>query len=176
MGMNSFSLRSAISDMSEMTEDLYQRLLNNSNSPVESPVDTDFASFFDSHKYEPVNLNHLEKGWTDEGVGRRRSPRYDLKVDVLICNQNRAFRTKTVDISLTGMQLSDLLPEEFSRGFLDIMLIGEHLGKKTYLLFRGKIVAGKLRERRIVFESLASDSAEGLIRLIDGLVPKKVAA
>jgi hypothetical protein len=169
MAMNSFSSGKAFLEMGDMSEQLY-RLLKNSSA--ESAIDSEFASFFDSHTFEPVNLNLLKKGWTDESGGRRRSPRYDLNVEVLICNHNRAFRTKTVDISLTGLQLTDPLPGEFSRGFLDIMLIEENLGEKTYLLFRGKLVAGMLSGRRIAFESLAADSAEGLMRMVEGLDPK----
>jgi hypothetical protein len=51
------------------------------------------------------------------------------------------------------------------------MLIDENLGEKTYILFRGRVVPGKFRTRRVVFDSLAADSAADLMSLVEGLTP-----
>jgi hypothetical protein len=167
--MNSFSFRKAFSDMGELTDELY-RLLNIHGN--DNCFDASFAGFFEDQEFMPVDLSKLRTGWTDtSGMGRRKCPRYNIRLDVLICNYHKAFRTKTLDVSLTGLKLKDLLPEEFSNGFFDVMLIDENLGEKTYILFRGRVVPGKFRTRRVVFESLAADSAADLMKLVEGLTP-----
>lgn len=168
MTMNSFSLR--LQQQRELEEglsgvlDQYKRGEEFTSSAFRILKEINF---------EPVDLKKLKIQWPeDPGAGRRTSPRFNASMTVLIFNHKKAFRSQTENISLSGLLLTDTLPEEFSKNYFDVVIIQEtEAGRKNYLLFRGRAIQGRLRTPRVVFESLAHDSQQKLSKLCKNLEP-----
>lgn len=128
-----------------------------------------FDGIFNTH-FEPVDLALLRTNYGDHSQGRRVSPRYGLRVTVLISNHQRAFRTQTENASYAGLLIKDHLPESFHNGSFDVLLIDEsRKDKKQYVLFRGKVVLGPKSSNRIVFEAFTNDSEKKLTELFSDL-------
>ena len=136
-------------------------------------LDPDNFAYFKELKFKPVNLENLkESNWLDRGPARRRAPRYHLRLTVLVCNPFKTFRTESLNVSVAGVLLKDLMPDEFSRQPFEVLLIAESSdGKKTYMLFRGRSVDAPLRSNRVIFDSLTPDSEAKLTSLIEDLTP-----
>lgn len=170
MSMNSFSLRLADRSRAELEEELSGIL------DIHQDGDEFNASAFrklKDIKFEPVDLEKLKNQVADAMTGNRRAaPRFEVKLTVLVCNHRRAFRTKTENVSMSGLLLKDLLPIEFSTNSFEVVLIEERENKpNNYLLFRGKAVEGPFRTPRVIFESVAADTEAKLNRLLLGLTP-----
>ncbi len=166
MPMNSFSFQRATLDEQDFDLELSGILdCHNLSEFLASKQSKHFQKF----DFKPVNLDNLKNHWTDYR-GRRIAPRFDLELTALICNHAKAFRSQTKNISLSGLCLCDLLPEDFSQGPFEVVLIEEdESGKKHYLLLRARAVQGKLRSGRIYFESITSYTEKQLFKLLAGL-------
>lgn len=169
MSMNSFSHRLALKQRAELEEELTGILDLHGNG------DEFTASAFrrlKDIKFEPVDLAKLKKNWIETDGDRRFAPRFELKLTVLVCNHRKAFRTETMNVSVSGLLLKDVLPLEFSSSTFEVIVIEETAGRsKNYLLFRGKAVDGPIRTPRVIFESLAADTEAKLMALLSDLTP-----
>lgn len=112
---------------------------------------------------------------------RRAAPRYGISYRVLVVTAFQSFRTKTKNISATGMLLEDCLPEVFMKEHFDIVLVveddspptGKPKSRKT-LSFRGKAVGGPLRSSRIHFSAAPLESQQALAQITKDLTPLMV--
>lgn len=169
MSMNSFSSRKHNENTQRWEDELSGLIDINLDG---DPIGAEYFSRFRSLKFQPVNLDSLRKDWNDNSRGRRKSPRFNLQLTVLVCNCFKTFRTQSENISLSGILLKDLMPDDFSRHSLEILLIAENGDtQKTYLLFKGRAVDAPMRSNRVVFDSLTPDSETKLLGLIEDLTP-----
>jgi hypothetical protein len=168
MPMNSYSFRSGSGEALNLEEYLAELLLRLRNG--EEHTNSAIRALREIN-YEPVDLERLKIKWPeDQKQGTRKAPRYNLSIPVLICNNNKVFRTETENISMSGLLLKDTLPEDFSRHAFDVILIEkDEPFEKKYLLFRGRAAEGKLRTERVYFELSAKDSQQKLSEMIEQL-------
>jgi hypothetical protein len=108
-------------------------------------------------RYEAVNIENLVRGYNDP-EGRRKAPRFEVKMTVVIYSANRSFRAQTLNVSAGGVMLDKILPEGFGSEKLDILLISEEENqeKKSYFMMKGESVGAPLRSNRVKF--LAANS------------------
>lgn len=162
--MNAISAKLAIVGSDE-------QVVEPSSSSTTELSHQDFLSLL-SNCQEPICLEDFKNNYIDSGPGRRQTPRYGLRVEVLICSAHRAFRTKTTNVSMSGLLLKDYIPDELMRGAVDIVLIDESRPEgKKYLVFRGKAVGGPLRSQRLFFNSAAPLAQNELAKLVEDLTP-----
>lgn len=169
MPMNSYSFRSGSGEALNLEEYLAELLLRLRHGEEET---NSAVRALKEINYQPVDLERLKIKWPeDQKPGTRKAPRYDLHIQVLICNSSKVFRTETENISMSGLLLKDTLPEDFSRHAFDVILIEkDEPHEKKYILFRGRAAEGKLRTGRVYFELTAKDSEQKLAELIEQLL------
>ena len=190
MSMNSFSNKL---DLKRMFESLRSRKLRQTreNGPgtqtSEQPLERQESSITLLEGITPevlhemrtgqqhiVNLNELKKRYeTIDGLGRRVAPRFSLQVAAIISTTKSSFRTSSVDISASGVRFKDLLPESFSKGPIEILLVYEQPNQgRQYMLFYGEAVsAGPLRTPRVIFKASAPQASETLHHILSDLTP-----
>lgn len=129
--------------------------------------------YFDIEKLKkemqsPVHVKGLLKSFRDP-QGRRTSPRYKVRLRVVLYTALNSFRTTTKDLSLNGALLQDALPEQFVGQEFDILFIvtEKRTRKKEYFIMRGKAVdASRIR---IAFENSTSLGKMALETLMENL-------
>lgn len=116
----------------------------------------------------PVELKGLRKSFRDP-QGRRSSPRYKIRLRVVLYTALNSFRTTTKDLSLNGALLQEALPEHFVGQEFDILfiVIEKRTRKKEYFIMRGKAIdASRIR---IAFENSTSLGKMALEALMENL-------
>lgn len=173
MSMNSFSSRPSRSRKKNRRdpweEEISELIDLNQNG---EPLDPTYLTHFQKPHFQPVDLEQFKKNWNDPKPGYRKSPRFALNLSVLVCNRFKTFRSESENISLSGILIKDLMPEEFSQEQFEIILIEENgESQNKYLLFRGKTIDGPLRTNRFKFDSLTPATELQLLELISTLTP-----
>lgn len=172
MSMNSFSLRGSSSDRHKnLFEEEVSELLN--LHPDGTEFEANCFAPLKNLEYDTVNLDLLKKpGWQDPESGRRNVPRYDLSLTVLIGTYFKAFRTKSTNISLSGLLLQDDIPDDFTRDKFDVVIIQDvSPTRKNYMMFRGRAIQTFNRTRRIILLESQSGASERLSYLFSFLKP-----
>jgi hypothetical protein len=84
---------------------------------------------------------------------RRRDPRHNFKIEVVLVSIVRSFRTYSRNISLSGTMLEDEIPKDFLNKPFDLIITNpfEPDPSKARLLFRAKIVGDLVDARRLMF-------------------------
>ncbi|KYG60527.1 PilZ domain-containing protein [Bdellovibrio bacteriovorus] len=87
------------------------------------------------------------------GADRRRDPRHNFKIEVVLVSKIRSFRTYSKNISLSGTMLEDEIPRDFLNKPFDLIIVNpfEPDPSKARLLFRAKIVGDMTDPRRLMF-------------------------
>ncbi|MCS6837501.1 MAG: PilZ domain-containing protein, partial [Bdellovibrionaceae bacterium] len=117
--------------------------------------------------------NHL--GMTEKTVPtghfeKRSAPRYPFHFDVVIMGQKRSVRTYSENISESGILVADLLPIEFNKENLEILVIvKDEQGRSEYFLFHGRTIDSVIRSKRIQFVRTVANSKEKLVQLFEKL-------
>ncbi len=90
---------------------------------------------------------------TSGGAERRRDPRHNFKIEVVLVSKIRSFRTYSKNISLSGTMLEDEIPRDFLNKPFDLIIVNpfEADPSKARLLFRAKIVGDMTDPRRLMF-------------------------
>jgi hypothetical protein len=90
---------------------------------------------------------------TTEDADRRQSTRHNFKIEVVLVSKYKSFRTYSKDISLSGTQLENEIPNEFLNQPFDLIIVNpyEKDPTKARLLFRAKIVGDMTDPRRLMF-------------------------
>lgn len=89
----------------------------------------------------------------EDGADRRRDPRHNFKIEVVLVSKIRSFRTYSRNISLSGTMLEDEIPRDFLNKPFDLIIVNpfEPDPSKSRLLFRAKIVGDLQDPRRLMF-------------------------
>lgn len=84
---------------------------------------------------------------------RRKDPRHNFKIEVVLVSKVRSFRTYSRNISLSGTMLEDEIPKDFLNKPFDLIITNpfEPDPTKARLLFRAKIVGDLTDARRLMF-------------------------
>lgn len=95
----------------------------------------------------------LAKKEEPSGADRRRDPRHNFKIEVVLVSKIRSFRTYSRNISLSGTMLEDEIPKDFLNKPFDLIIVNpfEPDPAKSRLLFRAKIVGDLTDPRRLMF-------------------------
>lgn len=135
-------------------------------------VDVDpelILSQLSENNFAPLDLNKL-KLWPSDPLRRRQAPRYHLRLEIYLSNDQQIFHTRTENISFTGVLLKELIPDSFSSRIFDIVIKDLTEEGEIYYLLRGKMIPeGKFRSRRIEFQSMTFDTESKLISLFENL-------
>jgi len=116
-----------------------------------------------------VNLSALKKSFSgDSTLGRRGDLRYEVSMTAIVYTRTASFRTESVDVSGSGVQFKDQLPEEFINRPIEILFVHEdpHTGRKTHLILQGVAVGHGLNTPRAKFNRLAPRLSQILQRLL----------
>lgn len=94
-----------------------------------------------------------ESSKDDGGADRRRDPRHNFKIEVVLVSKARSFRTHSQNISLSGTMLEKEIPRDFLNTQFDLILVNpfEPNQTKARLLFKAKIVGDMTDPRRLMF-------------------------
>lgn len=85
---------------------------------------------------------------------RRNAPRFMVEFETVIFCQGNSFRTKTINVSLTGALLAESVPVSFVDQSLDIVMIRHSGRNREYYLVKGKSLGAPLRSPRILFTQI----------------------
>ncbi len=89
----------------------------------------------------------------DSHDDRRRDPRHNFKIEVVLVSKVRSYRTYSKNISLSGTMLEHEIPKDFLDKPFDLIIVNpfEPDPAKARLLFRAKIVGDLTDARRLMF-------------------------
>lgn len=82
---------------------------------------------------------------------RRGAPRYRADFEAIVFFNGVSFRTKTINVSITGALLADSIPASFVNQELDIVMIHVSGHNRDSFLVKGKALDSPLRSPRINF-------------------------
>lgn len=104
-------------------------------------------------KADPTAHQHAPKKEEPKGAERRKDPRHNFKIEVVLVSKVRSFRTYSRNISLSGTMLEDEIPKDFLNKPFDLIITNpfEPDANKARLLFRAKIVGDLTDPRRLMF-------------------------
>lgn len=141
--------------------------------PIKREANANNNPYFDIEKIRqtpsaPVNVGSLLKSYKDP-QGRRSSPRYKIRLRVVLYTANQSFRTVTSDLSLNGALLQEPLPEAFANESFDVLFIvtEKRTRTKEYFIMRGKVIDGS--KTRVCFESSTAFGRAALEALMENL-------
>lgn len=107
----------------------------------------------ENEKKLKVQSPSTESSKDDGGADRRRDPRHNFKIEVVLVSKARSFRTHSQNISLSGTMLEKEIPRDFLNTHFDLILVNpfEPNQTKARLLFKAKIVGDMTDPRRLMF-------------------------
>jgi len=98
---------------------------------------------------------------------KRLRPRYLQILEVVLLTSHQSYRTKTVNLSESGMLLCETVPKEFSRGVIDVILVLHPYGQTPERLwFEATMIGGSLPTARLMFLTAKNKSDEKLRKFI----------
>jgi hypothetical protein len=100
---------------------------------------------------------------------RRGNPRHKIEFETVIFCAGVSFRTKTLNVSITGALLSENIPSAFVGQILDIVMI-HYVGRvREFYLVKGKSLEGPMRSPRLLFTQVPEAQKKKLERLFETL-------
>lgn len=84
---------------------------------------------------------------------RRKDPRHNFKIEVVLVSKVRSYRTYSKNISVSGTMLVHEIPKDFLDKPFDLIIVNpfDPDPKKARLLFKAKIVGDLIDARRLMF-------------------------
>lgn len=104
---------------------------------------------------------------------RRKDPRYAVEFETVVFCKGQSFRTKTINVSLSGALLQDSIPAEFVDQVIDIVMIRNVGRNRDYFLVKGKALGSPFRSPRIQFTTVADAQKQKLEALFEACPPVK---
>lgn len=160
MGMNSWSFKKFLTVGHDLSEKEIDELTN-----------THFRLLNEEPKAEPIDMEKLKTQYKDTSQeGRRVAPRVPIEMTVIVYSQTKSHRTKSVNVSLTGVLLGSGIPDGFSSGAVEVVFIHEDpkTGKKKHLVFIAEVVDAKNGGKRLQFKTALEKSSEELEKILNG--------
>ena len=114
-------------------------------------------------------ISSLEK----QILEKRTSPRFVLELEVVIFYSGQSFRSKTLNVSTSGVLLADLLPGDFVNQALDIVMMRNIGSNRDYFLIKGKSEGGPFRTPRISFTLIPEIQKKRLEAIFETCEPWK---
>lgn len=107
----------------------------------------------ENEKRLQANSENADLKKKSDGAERRKDPRHNFKIEVVLVSKERSFRTHSQDISLSGTMLEKEIPRDFLNTPFDLILVNpfEPNQTKARLLFKAKIVGDMTNPRRLMF-------------------------
>jgi hypothetical protein len=98
---------------------------------------------------------------------RRGTPRFKIEFETIIFCDGVSFRTRTINVSMSGALLAESVPVEFVDRHLDIVMI-RYVGRvRDYYLVKGKALGAPLRSPRLQFTFLPDAQKKKLEILLE---------
>ena len=120
--------------------------------------------FKDPLEYMVTKFKEHRKAFT--GREKRIMPRFEVDVEIVAFANNSSFRTRTLNLSLTGALLKDSLPKDYADHPIEVVVVESRNGKKNRILLKAKAVGGPFRTPRITFVGIGSRETQGLQDII----------
>lgn len=99
------------------------------------------------------------------GRERRKHPRFEIKLRVIVTNKKNTFLTFTKDVSLGGLQLINEIPEYIFEGESEVFINGPN--NKDSIKFKCKAIGDQQHKTRLQFEHSDAKLVEKLQLWID---------
>ena len=100
---------------------------------------------------------------------RRVTPRFRAEFETVIFCAGVSFRTKTINVSLTGALLAESIPSAFVDQTFDIILIRHRGRAREFFMVKGKALEAPLRSPRIQFTQIADAQRSRLWSLLQDM-------
>ena len=172
MAMNSFSSKR---EKAESLELLTRRVKG--KAVGEDPETTPFAGLM-LDAAPPAEFSFAAKEVCQKPLTKlqvienRSSPRSELKLTVLISNRKHTFRAQTLNVSMTGLLMNEMLPAHFMMEVFDLVLVAEQAtGEKIYIRTQGTPADAPLRNGRISFKGLSGEAFTQLTNVLNSHSP-----
>jgi hypothetical protein len=105
---------------------------------------------------------------SDKPFEGRVSPRYDLRIKVILSNKEKTFLSYTQNISMTGVLLEDVIPVDFFQNEESEIFVSSPK-KNEFLAFRCKPVGDQSSPRRFTFGQISPEALTKFQDWIDRL-------
>ncbi|GEM_PF-3360065 len=105
---------------------------------------------------------------SDKPFEGRVSPRYDLRIKVILSNKEKTFLSYTQNISVTGVLLEDVIPVDFFQNEESEIFVSSPK-KNEFLAFRCKPVGDQSSPRRFTFGQISPEALTKFQDWIDRL-------
>ena len=105
---------------------------------------------------------------SDKTFEGRSSPRYDLRIKVILSNKEKTFLSYTQNISVTGVLLEDVIPVDFFQNEESEIFVSSPK-KNEFLAFRCKPVGDQSSPRRFTFGQITPEALTKFQDWIDRL-------
>lgn len=135
----------------------YTKIIPDTNP---QPSKEDYGYYFNDFNGHELDLSKIKKIKplksdmpVEEAHSRRSGVRHNFKLEVILVNRKRTFRTYSKNISLGGTLLEDEIPKDFLNQPFDLFIINKFEAdpKKGRLLFKAKIIGDFTNPRRLMF-------------------------
>ena len=105
---------------------------------------------------------------SDKSFEGRGSPRYDLRIKVILSNKEKTFLSYTQNISVSGVLLEDVIPVDFFQNEESEIFVSSPK-KNEFLAFRCKPVGDQSSPRRFTFGQISPEALTKFQDWIDRL-------
>ncbi len=99
----------------------------------------------------------------------RKSPRFDLRIKVILSNKEKTFLSYTQNVSTSGVLLEDVIPNDFFQSESTDIFISSPK-KNEFLAFRCKPVGDTTSPKRFTFGQISADALMKFQEWIDQLL------
>jgi len=82
---------------------------------------------------------------------KRGAPRFKVQLEAVLFYNGISFRTKSLNLSTSGVLLADSVPASFVNQILDIVMVRNAGGIREFFLLKGKALEAPLRSPRVQF-------------------------
>ena len=83
--------------------------------------------------------------------GTKESPRYDAQLNVVLFCKGASFKSKTINVSVTGMLIEDAIPIRFVNQLLDIVIFEKEDRVEDTFLLKGFGTDAPFRSKGVEF-------------------------
>jgi hypothetical protein len=119
---------------------------------------------------QDVNMNQKKVQLQDLAHSeRRKKPRHDLRIEVILFTEKKSFKTTSTNISITGILLNEEMPKDMLNHPLQVILINklDPNPSTNKLFFDGKIAGDILNPRRVSFLNMTDEMVKKLDSLFE---------
>lgn len=98
---------------------------------------------------------------------RRKYDRQNIQTEIILFNSKGLFRTRSLNLSLSGALLSDRVPESMCQQEMDVIIVIKNADQTTNrILLKAVMIGGPERSSRLCFRNIVAQQFYKLQRLL----------